>query len=408
MNTLLIHQAFVLPGEPGGTRHFELARHAVEQGEKFTVVASERSYLTGTQVTGADSKLDREQYVDGVHIVRAYTYPSLHSGFVWRVISFLSFMLASIWSALRAGPIDLVMGTSPPIFQAFSAWLVAAIRRKPLLLEVRDLWPEFAIDMGILRNPLLIRMSRWLEGFLYARATHILVNSPAYRDYVIAKGIAPEKVTLIPNGVDPSMFNPDSTGESVKERWDLQGKFVLTYAGALGMANDIPTIITAAEQLKEHENLRFLLVGDGMKRKELEEMVAQKELKNIIFTGVVPKDEMVDILAASDVCLATLQDIPMFKTTYPNKVFDYMAAGRPTILGIDGVIRKVIDDAEGGLFVQPGNSEDLATAALQLANDQESAKEMGRNARCYVVENFNRADQSAQFVKLLTQIFMAS
>lgn len=403
MNTLLIHQAFVLPGEPGGTRHFELGRHVVDSGNSFTVVASNRSYLTGQSASSSQSGM-QDETVDGVRILRSYMYPSLHRGFVWRVFSFISFMVSSIWSGLRCGDVDLIMGTSPSIFQAFSAWLISAIRRRPLLLEIRDLWPEFAIDMGVLKNPLLIAASKWLERSLYARATHLLVNSPAYRDYLIDLGIAPNKITLIPNGVDPSMFEPDDKGEEIQRRWGLTNKFVVTYAGALGAANDIPTIINAAAQVKEQSDIQFLLVGDGMKRAELQAMVAELELDNVSFTGAVPKNEMIQVLAASDVCLATLQDIPMFQTTYPNKVFDYMAAGRPTILGIDGVIREVVDAADGGVFVQPSVPSELASAVQFFYENPDMASKMGENAREYVVENFNRKVHANNFVELLSNI----
>jgi len=247
MHLLLIHQAFVGPNEPGGTRHYELAQHVLKSGHRCSIVASDISYLTGQQSV-QKTGLVSEQDCNGVRVLRAYTYPALHRSFLWRIISFLSFMVMSVWAGLRAGPVDVVMGTSPPIFQAVSAWLVAVLRRKPFLLEIRDLWPEFAIDMGVLKNPTLIWLSRWLEGFLYARATHLLVNSPAYRAYLINKGISATKVSLISNGVDPDMFTPEADGQTIRQRWNLDSCFVVTYAGALGLANDIPVILQAAAQ----------------------------------------------------------------------------------------------------------------------------------------------------------------
>ncbi len=403
MHILLIHQAFVSPDEPGGTRHYELARHCVEQGHCFTIVASTISYLTG-QPAARGGSLITEQDLDGVRVLRAYTYPSLHRSYVWRVVSFLSFMVTSVLAALRAGPVDLVMGTSPPIFQAVSAWLVAALRRRPFLLEIRDLWPEFVIDIGFLTNPLLIAASRWLERFLYNRATHLLVNSPAYRDYLIGKGIPASKIALIPNGVDPHMFDPSACGEGLRQRWGLNGKFVVTYAGALGLANDIPTILRAADHLRERPPIHFLLVGDGKERPNLEALARQLDLPNVTFTGSLPKSEMPEVLAASDACIATLKDIPMFRTTYPNKVFDYMAAGRPTILAIDGVIRQVIEAAGGGIFVPPGDDAALADAVLRLSQDRRSAQKMGLAARAYVVEHFDRHQQAGQLVELLQRL----
>jgi glycosyltransferase involved in cell wall biosynthesis len=403
MHVLLIHQAFVSPDEPGGTRHYELARHLVEQGHHFTIVASPLSYLTGKS-TVARNGMVTEQNIDGIHVLRAYAYSSLHRSFFWRIISFLSFMITSVWVAWRAGPVDVVMGTSPPVFQAISAWLLSVIRRRPFLLEIRDLWPEFAIGMGVLTNPLLIALSRWLERFLYAQAFHILVNSPAYRDYLIKKGIPALKISLIPNGVDPNMFDPTAKGERIRQELGLDGQFVVTYAGALGLANDISTILRAAERLRDQPQIHFLLVGDGIERRNLESLAEQLNLPNVTFTGSRPKSEMPEILATSDACFAILQDIPMFRTTYPNKVFDYMAAGRPTILVIDGVIRQVIEAAAGGIFVPPGDDAVLAAAIASLSQNHQRAQEMGAAARAYVVEHFNRYQQAVEFMKLIQRI----
>lgn len=399
MHILLIHQAFASPNEPGGTRHYELAQKLIHQGHRFTIVASDRSYLTGERPV-AETPATAVS-ANAVRVLRAYTYPSLHRSFFWRVVAFFSFMMTSVKTALGAGEVDLVMGTSPPIFQAISAWLVARIRRRPFLLEIRDLWPEFAIDMGVLRNRLLIGLSRWLERFLYARATHLMVNSPAYRDYLIDKGVAAEKITLIANGVDPTMFNPDARGEQTRAALGLNGQFVITYAGALGMANDIQTILYAADRLRHEPRIHFLMVGDGKERAPLEALAARLQLENVMFAGSRPKSEMAEILAASDVCVATLKNIPMFRTTYPNKVFDYMAAGRPVVLAIDGVIREVVETAQAGIYVMPGDPQALAAAVRYLLDHEEEKNSMSRRGRVYVEQHFNRAEQSRQFSELL-------
>ena len=367
------------------------------------VVASNLSYLTG-QSTVKTTSLVTEQSIDGVRVLRAYTYPSLHRTFVWRVVSFISFMLSSVWAGLKTGPVDVVMGTSPPIFQAVSACVVAVLRRRPFLLEIRDLWPEFGIDMGILTNPVLIRLSRWLEGFLYSRASHLMVNSPAYRDYLLRKGVPDEKITLISNGVDPDMFDPGQKGARIRKKYKLKDRFVVCYAGALGVANDIPTILRAAQQLKRDSRIHILIVGDGKERANLERMAKRMSLDNVTFTGACPKNDMNDYLAASDAGLATLQNIPMFQMTYPNKVFDYMAAGRPTVLGIDGVIRKVVEAARGGVFVQPGDPTVFASTIMELSRSPERAAKMGRDARTYVEIHFNRKQQADRFADLVEWI----
>lgn len=398
MHTLLIHQAFVDPTSSGGTRHYELAKYSLAAGDNFTIVASDINYLTGQPVS------DGFQDYDGVKVLRAYTYPVLHKGFIWRIFSFISFMLTSVWSALKVKDIDLVMGTSPPIFQGLSAFLVAKIRRKSLLLEIRDLWPEFAIDMGVLRNPILIRMAQWLELFLYSSADHLLVNSPAYRDYLIKKGIQSEKISFIPNGVEVDNFTSEDSGESFRKELDLVGKFIVTYAGALGMANDISTLLKAAERLKHNTDIHFLIVGDGKERQSLEALASDLDLDNVTFTGSRPKSQMSDVIVASDVCVAILQNIPMFKTTYPNKVFDYMAGGRPTVLAIDGVIRDVVESAEAGIFAQPGDSAAITDAVLQLYEKPSMRQLMGCSARSYVSEHFNRCQQGRMFAELLNDL----
>jgi len=399
MRVLLIHQAFVTPDQGGGTRHYEFGRHCVRQGHEFTVVASGVSYLTGRQI-GGEGREPTPEATAGVRILRAKTLEVLHRSFVWRVLAFVYFMLTSFWTALRSGHADIVMGTSPPIFQVVSAWLVARLRGCPFLLEIRDLWPAFAIEMGVLTNPHLIAASRWLEGFLYRRASHLLVNSPAYRGYLIGKGIPEEKISLIPNGVDPDMFTPEATADEVLEGLGLRGKFVVSYAGALGLANDIPTLLRAAEGLRDQPEIHFVLVGDGKERSNLERMTEEFKLPNVTFTGALPKSETRNILSASGACVALLQDIPMFRTTYPNKVFDYMAAEKPTILAIDGAIREVVEAAGGGIFVPPGDVEALRVAVKRLSRDPEEARRMGRAARDYVVKHFNRKEHAEQFVEL--------
>jgi glycosyltransferase involved in cell wall biosynthesis len=403
MKILLINQSFVSPDEPGHTRHFEMAKFLQSHGHELVIVASDLNYQTG-QRTVRRKGLFTGQDFDGVRVLRSYIYPSLHRSYFWRVISFLSFMLTSVWTALHVKDVDLVMGTTPPIFQAVSAWLVAVMRRKPFLLEVRDLWPEFGVSMGVLKNPVVIWLARWLEGFLYARATHILVNSPAYKEYIVGKGVPEKKVTFIAYGTDVDMFNPNVDGSSMRGELGLQDRFVVLYAGALGQANDIDTILRAAKRLSREEKIRFVLFGDGKDRPRLQAEAERMGLSNVIFAGVRPKRDMPQVIACADVCLAILLDIPMFRTTYPNKVFDYMAAGRPTLLVIDGVARELIEASDGGVFINPGDDELLARTILELSRDDRRLKEMGSNARGYLVKHLDRRDRLDETLKFLQRL----
>jgi glycosyltransferase involved in cell wall biosynthesis len=403
MKILLLNQAFVAPDEPGHTRHFEMAKFLRARGHELVIVASDLNYQTG-QRTIARKGIFAEQVIEGVRIMRAYIYPALHRSYFWRIISFFSFMFSSVWTALQVRDVDLVMGTTPPIFQAVSAWVVALIRRKPFLLEVRDLWPEFGVSMGVLTNPVLIALGRWLEKFLYARATHILVNSPAYKEYMLGKGVPEKKITYIAYGTDVDMFNPQVDGSSIRGELKLQDKFVVLYAGALGQANDIDTILRAAQRLNNEDKIRFVLFGDGKERPRLQSEAERLKLTNVIFAGVRAKKDMPLVVASADVCLAILQDIPMFRTTYPNKVFDYMAAGRATVLVIDGVSRKLIEDSYGGAYVQPGDDKQLAETILDLSKNVDIVQQMGLNAREYLVKNLDRRDKLNETLELLTRL----
>ena len=404
MHTLLIHQGFTMPSEAGGTRHFEMACGLVERGQHITVIASDISYITGRQ-SPTEFKTIKDENLGGIRVLRSYTYPSLHGRFIGRLFSFVSFAITSFFLALfRVRNVDIVIGTSPPIFQGVSACFVALLRRRPFVLEIRDLWPEFIIDMGLLANPLIIRLSRWLERFLYNRASYLLVNSPAYVDYLIGKGVPASKITFLPNGVDPAMFDPAFNGRESREKLNLDGKFVVVYAGAIGPANDLSMLLHAAAELREDLRVYFLVVGDGKERISLQAKATELQLQNVLFVGARPKHEIPHFLARADACVALLQNIPMFRMTYPNKVFDYMAAERPVLLAIDGVIREVIETARAGIFVSPGDAKALAESVRYLADHPKEGREMGRRGRSYVERHFNRANHKRQFAEFLESV----
>ena len=383
-----------------------MAQYLRERGHELVIVASDVNYQTGQRIVERKG-LYSEQVIDGVRVLRAYIFPSLHRSYFWRIISFFSFMFSSVWIAMLVRDVDLVMGTTPPIFQAVSAWFVSLVKRKPFLLEVRDLWPEFAVNMGVLKSPIIIGLARWLENFLYARGTHILVNSPAYKRYIVDKGVPEKKVTFIPYGTDVEMFHPNVDGQPIRRKLGLEDKFAVVYAGALGQANDIYTLLRAAERLRDEPNIRFVLFGDGKERVRLEEQAFDRKLDNVIFAGVHPKKQMPFVLASSDICLAILQDITMFRTTYPNKVFDYMAAGRATVLVIDGVIREVIESSNGGVFVQPGDDEQLAKTILELSKDRARVRQMGMSARAYLEKHLDRRDRLEETLRFLQSLVKA-
>ena len=403
MKILLVNQAFVSFDEPGFTRHFEMAKYLRERGHEMVIVASDVNYQTGGRIVEHRGFV-AEQEIEGVRVLRAFMLPSLHRNYFWRIVSFVGFMFSAVVASLKVKDADFVMGTSPPIFQAFAAWMAAFLLRKPFLFEVRDLWPQFAIDMKVIRNPVVIYLAHAVEKFLYNRATHILVNSPAYKPYIVPRGVPADKITFIPYGTDISMFTPEVDGSQVRRELGLDDKFIVLYAGAMGQANDIYTILRAAARLRDDSKIRFALFGDGKEGENLRAEAQRLGLDNVIFAGSAPKTKMPAVVAAADVCIAILQGIPGFRMTYPNKVFDHMAAGRATVLVIDGVIRDVIEASGGGVFVPPADDERLAQVIRELADDPARVKRMGEQARNYLVQNFDRRAKLSATLELFQRL----
>ncbi len=402
MHILLIHQAFAAIDEPGGTRHHEIALYLASRGHRVTIIASPVSYLTGKASAERIPWVQKQSGGEGVTILRAYTYRALHRSFVHRVFSFLSFMLSSFMIGLGVKNVDLVWGTSPPLFQGPTAWALARLKRVPFLFEIRDLWPAFAVAVGVLHNPTLIRLAEWLERFLYRRADQMMVNSPGFIEHIQARGGG--DVALIPNGADMHMFDPVSDGGDFRREHGLEGKFVVLYAGAHGLSNDLGVLLKAAGQLRDRAEIAIVLLGDGKDKPALVAQAAELELNNVHFLPPVPKSEMAQALAAADACVAILKPIEMYKTVYPNKVFDYMAAGRPVVLAIDGVVRDVVEKAGVGHFAQPGDPDAVAAAIRAMAIDPAEARRMGLAGRAYLEAHFDRTKLAEQFEELLESL----
>lgn len=401
MHILIIHQAFASIGEPGGTRHHEFARELAKTGHRITILASPVSYLSGKTASQKIPWVSKEQDGDQITILRCYTYSAFHKSFVHRVFSFISFMISSFFIGLGVDHVDIVWGTSPPIFQGMTAWLLARLKGARFLFEVRDLWPAFAIAVGVLKNRLLIELSEGLEQFLYRRADQVMVNSPGFVQHVRMNGA--NKVKLIPNGADPEMFIWNG-GPTFKQHYGLEGKFVVQYSGAHGLSNDLNIVLQSAQILQSRSDIVFVFVGDGKEKEGLIRQSKQMGLQNVLFLPSVSKDGMAEVLAGADACLAILKPLELYKTTYPNKVFDYMAAGKPVILAIDGVIREVVEEAKCGLFGQPGDPQAMADAVIWMADHPQDSLNMGIAGREYLKSHYSRYQISQDLLHLLEKL----
>jgi glycosyltransferase involved in cell wall biosynthesis len=386
MHILIIHQIFVTPDNGGGTRHYELAKHLVQIGHKVSVIASQVDYLSGKK---RDKKIEIK---DGISIYYTPVLRAVHKSFTHRALAFLSFSISSFFLAIKVRDVDIIIGTSPPLFQSVTAYVISKIKRAPFIFEVRDLWLDFAKDLKVMTNPLVFRILKMLETFLYKYCCRIMVNSPGFIKF-IEKAVPLEKIFLIPNGVDVSDFesiNSDSI-DRLKAKLNPENHFVIMYTGNIGVANDIESIIeTAARVEKDYPDILFQIVGGGIKKEELLSYCKNNNIGNIEFLAPFPKKKIGIVIKTADICLATLKNIELFKTVYPNKVFDYMAAGKPVITAIDGVIRDVVEDAECGQYVEPGNIDSYINGIVYYYKNRDNVVRHGHSGYLYVKENFNR------------------
>ncbi|HMN12543.1 MAG TPA: glycosyltransferase family 4 protein, partial [Bellilinea sp.] len=390
--------AFAAINEPAGTRHHELSRFLAATGHRVTVITSQASYLTG-----GSTGVAMEEIEPGVRIIRLPVKANLHKSFVHRLLNFFDFMFVSYKAGKTVSGVDLVWGTSPPLFQGITAWRLARRNKVKFLFEVRDLWPDFAIDVGVLKNPLLIKLSYWLEKFLYRKADTVIVNSPGYIEPVKSKGA--KRVELVPNGSDPAMFTPKRSAIDMRHSYGIpEDVFVILYAGAHGISNDLETVLRSAHKLGSDGKVLFVLVGDGKEKRNLMSSAASMGLNNVRFIDSVAKESMGDVLGMADCCLAILKNIPMYRLTYPNKVFDYMAAGKPVILCIGGVIADLVEREGAGVMVPPGDPTALADAITKLQYNKDELSKMGESGKSAILREFNRESIANKLLRIVESL----
>ncbi len=369
----------------------ETASRLVKLGYQVTVLTTVPNYPTGTVPPEYRGHIVQQEERDGVKIIRAWSYVSANKGFLLRIIAQLSFGCISPilgWKAI--GQPDVIIVESPPLFNAISARFLSWTRRSPFIFLVSDLWPESAVQLGMLRNRLLIKLSEWLERSTYQKASFVWAVTDGIRASIEKRGLPKEKVFLLTNGVDTHKFKPGSRIEARTELgWD--DKFVALYAGTHGLAHGLTTLLDAAELLINETNIQFIFVGDGAAKSELVAHAKQRQLTNVTFMDTQTHDRMPLLLTAADVCLVPLRKLPLFEGALPSKMYEIMACTRPIILGVEGEARRMVEQEAGSaIAVEPENAEALAEAIVYLYEHPEVAIKLGQRGRAFVESRFNR------------------
>jgi len=413
MRILLIHQMFLEKDDGGGSRFNQMTSKWAELGHEVTVLAGMVHYATGKKRDKYKGKYTyRDQYGDGVEVIRCHVSESYNSNFMGRLWAYFSFVFSSIYAGLfkAKGKYDIILVTSPPLFVAITAYALSILKRLPFVFEVRDLWPESAIDTGVLTNKWIIKFSYWFEKFIYNRAKLINVLTPAFRDKLISnKGVPRDKVIFIPNAADFSISENILKGfdrDAFRREHNLEHRKVITYVGAHGVANHLIQAVDTAQLLRaSHPEVLFLLIGAGMRKEHLEAEVKKRNLQNVRFIGMVPKTEVFKYIMASDFGASILKKVDTFKTIYSNKTFDYMACKRPIMMVIDGVSRKLVEDSNSGIYIEPENPQDFKNKIVQLISMNDSELErMGEYGYNYAKKYFDRDKLAIEFVEHMSKV----
>jgi len=315
-------------------------------------------------------------------------------------------MISSIIAGmkLKNKKYDIVYATSPPLFVGLSGDMISRLRKIKFIFEVRDLWPESAVVMGELKNRKAIQLSEWIERICYKNANKIVVVTQGIHDHLIHKGIDSDKVWVVPNGANVEMFNFSADNDLFKKELGYQGKFIILYAGIIGLAQGIETLVEVAKLLKNDKKILFLFVGEGPLKKELLRLQRSHELDNMCLINQIPGKEVFKYIAASDVCLVPLKKTDIFKSALPSKMFDAWACGRPVILTVDGEAREHLNKANAGIYVAPEDHTGIKKAIIHLFNNPDLCQKYGRNGRRYVEKHFSRKILAQKLEKCLLTV----
>ncbi|WAC11264.1 glycosyltransferase family 4 protein [Dyadobacter pollutisoli] len=405
MHILLIHQYFLEDNGGGGSRWNEMSRIWVAEGHHVTVVAGTGHYMN--QETGVTKKFFAQNVnSNSVRIIRCHVSRRYHLGFAGRLWAYFSFTLsATLGGILYARDrYDLVLVTSPPLLAGIAGLFISRWKRIPLVLEIRDLWPESAVDTGVLKNRFLIQMSYWLENQLYKCVRLINVLTPAFREVLIQeKKVYPSKIIMVPNAADFSLsehYLQTFAREAFRRELKLENKFVVIYVGAHGVANHLIQILETADLLRD-TNVLFLLIGDGVQKRQLMEEAFRMQLNNVRFQDPVGKAEIFKYILAADAGTSVLKKADTFKTIYSNKTFDYFSCKKPVLMAIDGISRQLVEEASAGIFVEPENPADFAFKIRQYKNDHTRCQAEGENGYQFARAHFDREILAKKYLEQL-------
>src|SRR5579863_4866110 len=385
----------------------ELARHWAQAGHEVTVLTGFPNHPDGVVRPEYRKRFRRmvcRERVEGVAVVRTWLLPFPNRRSYERMLNYSSFCLSAAVAGSFLERPDVVIATSPQLLVGVSGWWTAKVKGVPFVLEVRDLWPESLAAVGVGNSDsALHRGLGKIAEFLYRKAEHIVVVTPAFREHLKRCWTVPEaKISVVQNGVETGLFSPRNRDPELRKRLSLDGEFVVSFIGTLGLAHGLDVVIAAAERLGSvAPDVRLMLLGEGADRERIVAMAEAKRLKNICFVPQQPREQIPAYIAASDACLVVLKKSEVFETVIPTKMLEFMSCARPVILGVGGQAKEILEKSGGGICFEPGNVEDFCAAIVRLKGGPKLCESLGRNGRDYVVQNLSRERTAAEYLNTL-------
>ena len=383
------------------SRTSEHCRIWAKAGHDVTVVTCAPNHPNGVLYRGFRNRLFQTETVDGVKVVRVWTYLAPNKGFLRRILNFVSYMVTATLAVPRVQRPDIIVSTSPQFFCGLTGYAAKVLRRAPWVLEIRDIWPESIVTVGAMRKGTVTRMLEWLEAFAYRRADQIVAVADSFLPHIAERCQGAAKIAVIKNGADLALFQRGEGSGPVKRRFGFEGRFVAAYVGTHGMAHGLDTVLDAAALLRDDPRFGFLLVGDGAERARLVERAKSMHLANLQIAGQLPKSEMPAIWDATDASMILLRKSDTFTKVLPSKMFEAMAMECPIVLGVQGEAKALLDEAGAGIAIEPENAGELAAAVVRLADDVKFRERLGRQGGAYVREHYDRSKLAARYLDLL-------
>lgn len=402
MHILYMHQYYQTRSDYGATRSYELARFLARQGHRVTVITGDRSYQSGNRLRRSADRHVTVEESDGIRVIRVGVAFSYRRSFLHRAGAFAAYALLSLWASLRTGKVDVVFATSPPLTAGVAGVIVAFLKRAPLVFEVRDLWPEVIETLGVVRSRLPLALLDAMASTTYRLSRLVVAVTPGIQRWLVERrGLPAEKVQLITQGSDLDLF-ACITRDEARERLSLEDQFVVLYAGAMGIANELAVLVEAMRHVDGAA--LCLIIGEGMEKDRLKRLADRLGVENIRFLDGVARSEVVWYMAAADVGVISLRSCPVFGTALPNKFFDYIAAGLPIVVNFPGDLAELIEQEGIGRYGGDNDPAALAEVLQSLRDDRHAAVAQGRRARQLAETVYNRPLQSEKLEALLASV----